>query len=292
MRSMTGFGQARAEDDRHRITIQLRSVNGRFLDLKTRLRDESRNLEPEIRERLTEALSRGRVDIHVEIRSLFERRVKVQVHKQVVRKIRRAIESLSHEGLVSSDLSPSDLLRLPDAFELQPVEESWRQSDDALLHRVLGEALEELVDARSIEGGKLASLLEEQLVQLEARVGELAQQTAGAQTEAAAALERRLAELLGDRQLDEARLAQEVAVLADRGDVREELDRLTAHISHFRQVAAKRGSIGKRLDFLTQEIFRELNTLGAKSRNATVTRTLVEAKNLAEQIREQVQNVE
>ncbi|HEV3074682.1 MAG TPA: DUF1732 domain-containing protein, partial [Thermoanaerobaculia bacterium] len=110
--------------------------------------------------------------------------------------------------------------------------------------------------------------------------------------ESAAALRRRVSELLGGQPLDESRVAQEVALLADRGDVSEELDRLRSHLGHFRTVAAESGATGKRLDFLTQEIFRELNTLGAKCRNAAMVRAVLEAKALCEQLREQVQNVE
>ncbi len=292
MRSMTGFGQARSEDDHHSIAVSLRSVNGRFLDLKLRLREEYRCVEPALREVLTGQLARGRVDGTFEIRPLGERRVKVQVHKQVVRKIHRAMGSLAQEGLLSANLSAADVLRLPDAFELLPTERGWRDNDNALLHRVLTSALDQLVESRSVEGGKLASLLDEHLAALEAVIARLGKLTTGAQQEAAENLERRLEELLGDSKLDEARLAQEVALLADRADVREELDRLQVHIEHFREIADQQGAIGKRLDFLTQEIFRELNTLGSKSRNAAVTQELVEAKNIAEQIREQVQNVE
>ncbi len=292
MRSMTGFGQARSEDDHHSIAVSLRSVNGRFLDLKLRLREEHRSLEPALREVLTGQLARGRVDGNFEIRSLGERRVKVQVNKQVVRKIHRAMGSLAQEGLLSASLTASDVLRLPDAFELLPSERGWREGDSEQLHTVLRQALDQLIESRSIEGGKLASLLDEHLASLEKAVARLAELTAEAQQEAAKNIERRLADLLGDNKLDEARLAQEVAVLADRADVREELDRLRVHIDHFRTIADQSGAIGKRLDFLTQEIFRELNTLGSKSRNAAVTQELVEAKNIAELIREQVQNVE
>ena len=292
MRSMTGFGQARAEDDRYRVVVSLRSVNGRFLDLKIRLREENRALEPELRGLLTERLSRGRVDVHVEIRSLVERRVKVQVHRQVVRKIHRALEGLSQQGLIAASLTAADVLRLPDAFELVPAEEEWRPNDDAHLREVARRALDQLIESRSVEGGKLASLLDEHLDALGGLVDRLGELSSGAQEAAAEALEKRVSTLLDDRKLDEARLAQEIAILADKADVREELDRLRIHLEHFRRLTAEKNPIGKRLDFLTQEIFRELNTLGSKSRDAELTQILVEAKNLAEQIREQVQNVE
>jgi len=157
---------------------------------------------------------------------------------------------------------------------------------------VAGEALAQLVASREREGASLQAAMEERLALLAKVADRLDALRAPVAGELAAAMKRRLAELLAGQPLDEARLAQEVALLVDRSDVTEELDRLRAHLGHFREVAAERGPSGKRLDFLTQEIFRELNTTGSKCRNHEMTRAVLDAKVLCEQIREQVQNVE
>jgi uncharacterized protein (TIGR00255 family) len=150
----------------------------------------------------------------------------------------------------------------------------------------------QLTAGRDTEGAVLAAALAERLAALGSTVDRLDALRGPALEESAAALRRRVADLLAGQPLDEGRVAQEVAQLADRGDVSEEIDRLRSHLGHFRGLLADAGPTGKRLDFLTQEIFRELNTLGAKCRNAEMVRAVLDAKVLCEQLREQVQNVE
>jgi uncharacterized protein (TIGR00255 family) len=170
--------------------------------------------------------------------------------------------------------------------------EEWSPEDEELLLRVTGEAVAQLVASRGKEGGSLGVVMEEKLRGVDDAVARLDALRGPVREEMAAALRRRLAELLGAHPLDETRLAQEVALLVDRSDVSEEIDRLRSHVEHFRAVMRESAAAGKRLDFLTQEVFRELNTLGAKCRNAETTRAVLDAKVLCEQIREQVQNVE
>ncbi|HKV11921.1 MAG TPA: DUF1732 domain-containing protein, partial [Thermoanaerobaculia bacterium] len=170
--------------------------------------------------------------------------------------------------------------------------EAWEPEDHELLLRVAEEAVAQLVAGREREGANLVAILDERLNGLGEAAARLDGMRGNVREELAAALRKRLAEILGGQQLDEARIAQEVALLVDRSDVSEEIDRLRSHVEHFRSVTREPGATGKRLDFLTQEIFRELNTLGAKCRNADMTRAVLDAKVLCEQMREQVQNVE
>ncbi len=183
-------------------------------------------------------------------------------------------------------------MRLPEAFRVDLGVEEWTPEDEELLLRVTREAVAQLVASREKEGGSLVGIMDEKLRGMEETVTRLDTLRGPVREEMAAALRRRLAELLGGQPLDETRVAQEVALLVDRSDVSEEIDRLRSHVEHFRAVMKESAAAGKRLDFLTQEIFRELNTLGAKCRNAEMTRAVLDAKVLCEQIREQVQNVE
>lgn len=292
MRSMTGFGQGQGENGRYAVAVTLRSVNGKFLDLVLRLRDEYRAAEAPLRELLSAALARGRVEAGLEIRPLTAGRAVVEVRQEIVRALHQATAPLIAEGLVSSGLTLGELLRVPEAVAIRPAELDWQPADLELVLSVAGLALAELVSARAHEGAKLRAALLERLEALEAIAGRLEPLVPAAQQEAAEALRRRLAALLGAVPVDEQRLAQEVAVAADRADVSEELDRLRLHLQHFREVMDQPGALGKRLDFLVQEIFRELNTLGAKCRHPEVTRLLLDGKTLGEQLREQVQNVE
>jgi uncharacterized protein (TIGR00255 family) len=293
---MTGFGQADGADGRHAVTVTLRSVNHRYLELKVRLADEHRGSEAALLELLKADLARGRVDVVVEVQAVGERQVEVEVHRPVVMAAHAALEELVEGGLIAQKLTAGDLLRLPEALSVRVAPERWEEEDQDLLLAVAGRALEQLVAGRSHEGGRLHDALEKLLGQLAEVAAVLEEQARRLAPEAAEALRRRLQDLLAAAPspsgLDPGRLEQEVALLAEKSDVREELDRLAAHLAHFRELLADGWAVGKRLDFLSQEILRELNTLGAKCRNAEMTRKVLEAKALCEQLREQVQNVE
>jgi len=292
MRSMTGYGEASGENARHGITVSLRAVNHRFLDLQLRIGEELRGSEAALRDAIGKEVSRGRVEARVEVRPVVERKASVKVNMGVIREAHVAVHQLVEAGLVDRGLSAGDLMRLPEAFRVDLASEEWTPEDDDLLLGVAREAVAQLVASREKEGGSLVAAMEEKLQGVENAVTRLDALRGPVREEMAAALQRRLGELLGNQALDEARVAQEVALLVDRSDVSEEIDRLRSHAEHFRAVMREGNAAGKRLDFLTQEVFRELNTLGAKCRNAEMTRAVLDAKVLCEQIREQVQNVE
>lgn len=292
MRSMTGYGEASGSNARNAATVSLRAVNHRFLDLQVRLAEEARASEGTLRELVGQEVARGRVEVRVDVRPLVERRASVELNRGVVEAAYAAIHQLVEQGLISAGLSAGDLLRLPEAVRVELAEEAWDEEDQAMLAGVARAALAQLVASREREGASLAAALAERLASLEAVAGRLAALAGPVREEMAAALSRRVAEMLGGPPVDPARLAQEVALLVDRSDVSEEIDRLRAHVGHFRDLLVATGPTGKRLDFLTQEVFRELNTLGAKCRNAEMTRAVLDAKVLSEQLREQVQNVE
>ncbi|MGD2115111.1 MAG: YicC/YloC family endoribonuclease [Acidobacteriota bacterium] len=292
IRSMTGFGRAAEESARFRVRVTLRSVNHRFLDLALRVRDEQRRSEPALRELLAARLSRGRVEVNVDVEPLGMPPHRLEIDQQAVHELTRVLDELVREEVLERGLTAGDLLRMPQIVQLSEEERLWDEEDERLLLRVAERALDELMEARGTEGRKLEAALTERLEGLRTATETLREAVPRAREEAAEALRQRLEALLGERELDEDRLAQEVAVLADKTDVGEEVDRLGAHLEHFAEILAGDGAVGKRLDFLTQEIFRELNTLGAKGRNSGITRIVLDAKVLCEQLREQVQNVE
>ena len=292
MRSMTGYGEAAGENARHVVSVSLKAVNHRFLDLQLRTGDELRTSEGAVRDLISKEIARGRVEARVEAQPLTERRADVHVHLGIVRAAHAATHQLVEEGLVATGLAAGDLLRIPEAFRVEFAAEEWDAEDDALLLRVTRDAVAQLVASRETEGASLAAILEDKLRVLDEVVARLDALRGPVRDEIASGLRRRLGELLGGHGMDESRLAQEAALLVDRSDVSEEIDRLRSHLEHFRSVSREPGPSGKRLDFLTQEIFRELNTLGAKCRNAEMTRAVLDAKVLCEQVREQVQNVE
>ncbi len=294
MRSMTGSGQATAENARYAMGATLRGVNHKMLDVQVRLDEAYRAMEPDLRELLAAQLQRGRVELRIDIRALGIIPAEVKINPGIVEAAQAAVRDLAARGWVTGELSAGDLLRLPEAFKVEVAARDWTHDDRELLRATTKAALAQLVAARTLEGGKLRAVLLGRLAELAERIARIDALRGPVLAEAKAALDRRLAELLegAGAALDPARLAQEAAILADRSDVSEEIDRLHAHLEHFRELAESDAAVGKRLDFLTQEIFRELNTLGAKCRHPEVVRIALDAKVLCEQIREQVQNVE
>jgi uncharacterized protein (TIGR00255 family) len=289
---MTGFGQAAAAGSRHQVTVTLRSVNGRFLDLVLRVKEEYRAAEPRLRALLEAELQRGRVEAAVEIRPHAPLPARVTVQTEVVRALHVACGELAARGLLAAELTMGDLLRLPEVVAVQVAPDTLGPDDVELVLRVAREALAQLVAGREEEGARLRLLLADRVHDLVASAERLRERAPAVREELHRSLRRRVGEVLGDAQVDELRLAQEVALLVERNDVAEELDRFDGHLHHAAGLLDEAGALGKRLDFLAQEILRELNTLGAKCRDGEMARTVLDAKVLCEQLREQVQNVE
>jgi uncharacterized protein (TIGR00255 family) len=292
MRSMTGFGQATGENSTYRVAVTVRSVNHRYLDLVIRLRDEYRHLEPSLRELIGEQMARGRVEVRVDIEPLASPEISVDLRIDAVEAIERAVRELAAGGLVSQVISLSDLLRMPDVVRITSAPAAWSDEDRALFDATTAEALKEVVALRAQEGKDLADYLRGHLEKLSGLAEEIEVRRPLFQQELAGRLEERIGEMTDIDKVPADRIAQEIAFQVDRSDVQEELDRLGSHLSHFRKLLEEEGSVGKRLDFLSQELLRELNTLGSKGRDVETIRLVLDAKLLCEQLREQVQNIE
>ncbi len=289
---MTGFGQGSASGPRYQAAVALRSVNARFLDLALRLKEEYRQLEAPLRAVLEGELFRGRVEATLEVRPLQPPPARVSIQTGVVEALHAAWHRLAERGMVDAELTLGDLLRLPEVVAVELAAEEIGGDDLAAVLGATRAALAQLVAAREQEGEQLRRILGGRLDELAAAATRLRERAPAVRAELHANLKRRLHELLEAPPVDEVRLAQEVALLVDRSDVAEELDRLDAHLAHFHELLSTSGSLGKRLDFLTQEILRELNTLGSKCRDSEMARAVLDAKVACEQLREQVQNVE
>ena len=292
MRSMTGYGEATATVRRHRVTVTARSVNHRNLDVVVRVRSPFRTLEPELRSAVAAEVRRGRVEIGVDIEStrdatdFDETDAAVERLQQTVRRWRR-------RGIVTSRLSAGELLSAVRALRAESGVAAAGPEERALVMETCRHAIASLVVEREREGQVLADSLNGHLASLRACVGALASRRSEVIGQATGELERRIGELLGvgDR-LDPARLVQEVALLVERSDTSEELERLDGHLEGFEAAMKEGDAVGRRLVFLSQEILRELNTVGSKCRDLEMQRGVVEGKVLCEQLREQAQNVE
>ena len=284
---MTGFAARSLNLDHASVSIDLRSVNQRFLELHFRLADELRPLEPQLRELIQQRLARGKVECRISLTVLPAASLDNGLNPAILERLAQWQDDVLERLPGSTPLSVNEILRWPGAVQ------SAALSQEALNEAVLAavrETLDELVESRQREGAKLRQHILDRLAAAEAQVAALQPLLPAL----AAAQREKLAERLRDA-LGEAgheRLAQEVALAAQKADIDEELSRLTTHFAEVRRVLDQTGAAGKRLDFLMQELHREANTLGSKSVAVDTSRVSLELKVLIEQMREQVQNIE
>jgi len=284
---MTGFGRASVEAADRRLRVEIRSVNHRGLDIKVRGSELDAYCEVEVARAIRASVERGAVTVHVRDESSA---AAAGVDEARVRGVYEVLERLRHELRIEQpvDLATIGAFMTASGTGVQAEGDSLWQ---ALRPAVIA-ALAELVATRRREGDALAADLEAHRAQLAALASSLRQATATLPDKFARRLEERLAVLSGQVGVDAGRVAQEVALAAERLDVAEELVRLDTHLGHFRELLAGPGAVGRKLDFVIQEIGRELNTIGSKSQDAGVAALVIEAKSSLERMREQAQNVE
>ncbi|HYX64376.1 MAG TPA: YicC/YloC family endoribonuclease [Burkholderiales bacterium] len=291
IQSMTGYAAASAPTARGMLSLELRSVNSRFLDLQLRVPDELRALEPVLRELLAARLARGKVDCRLLLGAAEALPAGSRVNVDALARLRRLSEEVMRELPHAAPLRVADVLRWPGVIAEAPSDEEETRRAAAALCR---KALDELVAARSREGGKLAQAIGERVASMRRRVDGLAPHLPQALADYQARISEKLREALGVA--DEERVRAELAVFASKVDVDEELTRLRTHFAEVDRVLAEGGArgvpVGKRLDFLAQELNREANTLASKAASAEISDCALELKVLIEQMREQVQNLE
>ena len=286
--SMTGFARRETTAAWGTLVCELRSVNHRFLEAGFRLPDELRGAEGELRARLAKQLRRGKVDCTVSYRRAQGASGSLEVDQAALERVLAAVKVVSRSQLASDSVNALDVLRWPGVLR-----EDGNSSGEELLaglYAVFGATLDELVAARAREGVRLRELLEQRCEGLEALVAAVRARLPEVQARVRTRLRERVAELAAS--VDPERMEQELAIILQRLDVDEELERLTGHIEEVRRVIGGSEPAGRRLDFLMQELNREANTLSSKSQDLETTRAAVDMKVLIEQMREQVQNAE
>lgn len=291
IRSMTGFGAATVGDGAFSVRAEVRSVNHRFLQVKTRLPSELSHLEPEVEGLVKKALERGAVAIHVDVeRAAGSELAKVDV--AVARAYRDQLRALARELEIGPEIGVEMLVQLPGVLAT-PDERAEVEREAKLVEKGMKEALAALVRMRETEGRTIAADLAKHTDGIAKLVAKIEKRMPKVVVEHHKALQKRVDALLGGRDVvKQADLARELALLAERMDVSEELARLSSHLVQAEALFAKDKPVGRELDFLVQELLREANTIGAKCNDATIAHAVVELKTLIERLREQVQNVE
>ena len=290
---MTGFGRGNATGEEFNVAVEIKTVNNRYLDIHLRISQELAPLEMNIRKLVSARLSRGRVDLNINFERTGE--ATYEINRQLISGYVSALRDIQREFNLSGDVDINTLTRLPGA--LGTARSSIDESISDGIMQAIGEALKDLEKMRASEGAALADEMRVRLAKIEAEVPIIENAATGIVDVYQQRVQKRVTELLarGDSQslqLDAGRLAQEVAYLADRSDITEELTRLRSHLEQFRVALEADGEVGKRLDFLLQELNREANTVLSKSTEIAIKDAGLVIKAEVEKLREQVQNVE
>jgi uncharacterized protein (TIGR00255 family) len=286
IRSMTAFAACERVAVSGQLSCELRSVNHRFLELSMRLPEELRPAESALRERVSQKLSRGKVDLSMRLKVGHNVRPELALNTELIEQLALLVRRL-HAQFPSMTIDFIELLRYPGVVEDGGIDQLGLQADALAL---LDQTLAEFVAAREREGANLAAAMHERLDAIERIAAQVKEWLPEIRAALRARLDQRLADL--KQPLDPGRLEQEVVLNLQKIDVDEELDRLASHVAEARRVLSLPEAVGRRLDFLMQEFNREANTLGSKSVDARTTQAAVDLKVLIEQLREQVQNLE
>ena len=290
IKSMTGYGKSNMSKNLREYQVEIKSVNHRYLDVSVKMPRSLSYLEEEIKKAVSSKLTRGKVDVFITFNnnSLEGRDIKIntEIARMYIKELRNLAES---EGIVA-DIPVTEISKLPDVLTIQN-----NQDDETIkneLIEVSSKAIDNLVDMRKVEGEKIAQDLLIRIQDIEEKVKKISSLSTGLIEEYVVKLNTRIKDLLQDQEIDEARLAQEVVIYADKCSIEEEVTRLNSHIYQFRELLNSNEAMGKKLDFMIQEMNRETNTIGSKANNLEITNEVINMKTQLENIREQVQNIE
>jgi uncharacterized protein (TIGR00255 family) len=289
---MTGFGRGSASGENFSVTIELKTVNNRFLDVNLRLSGELQPLETRLKHLIGERLSRGRVEVNIQYDRTDE--ITYELNRPMISGYLAAMRQMQQEFSLTGEPDLNVIARLPNV--VMPKKEDIDPKFLAGIESALSGALDDLEKMREKEGDLLKSELNALVDEIGSRLPTIESESSNVAEEYRLRLTKKIGEMLAKSEsqieMDQARLAQEIAYLADRSDISEEITRLRTHLGHFRSILEDENEVGKRLDFLTQELNREANTITSKTSNMVVKENALQIKSDIEKIREQVQNIE
>ena len=290
IKSMTGFGRGKYENEGRSYTVEIKSVNHKYSDINVRLPRFLNSVEDKIRKRVAEVISRGKIDIFVSFENYSNKGTTIRINKDLAKEYIKELKSLAEEADLRFDLNVIDVSKFPEILKLEDEDNDELIGQEVMI--ALDDALEKFVSMREIEGKKLVEDIERRIYLIQEKVNEVTKFSSTLVEEYMARLQTRVNELLAPGVVDEARLMQEIVIFSDKSSIEEELTRLKSHISQFLELIKQSSPIGKKIDFLIQEINREVNTIGSKANSLDITNKVIEIKTEVENIREQIQNIE
>lgn len=290
IKSMTGYGRANLSKDLREYQIEIKSVNHRYLDVSVKMPKQISYLEEIIKQEIGAKVKRGKIDVYVSFENNSLEGKEIKINAELAKTYINELKKLAEKENILADIQVTDISKYPDVLNIQN-----NQDDETIKKEVLETvktATDSFVQMRQLEGKKIAEDLLARLNKIQLKVNEISRLSTGLIEEYVVKLEERMKQILRDQEIDSSRLAQEVVIYADKCSIQEEVTRLNSHISQFEMLLNSDEAIGKKLDFIIQEMNRETNTIGSKANNLEITNDVIDLKTEIENIREQVQNIE
>ena len=289
-KSMTGYGKSNLAKNDREYQIEMKSVNHRYLDISVKMPRVLSYLEEEVKKEIASQVKRGKIDVFITFQNNSSEGKEIKINHELAKIYIDELKNLAKEEEILANIEVTEISKFPDVLSIENKQEDETIKNELL--EAVRQATQSLVQMRAVEGNKIAEDLLTRITTIQEKVKEISSLSTGLIEEYVVKLEGRIKEILKNQEIDEARLAQEVVIYADKCSIAEEVTRLKSHISQFEKLLHTEEAIGKKLDFIIQEMNRETNTIGSKANNLEITNGVIEIKTELENVREQVQNIE
>ena len=290
IKSMTGYGKSSLSINSREYQVEIKTVNHKYIDVNIKMPRIISYLEEDVRKLVVSRIKRGKVDIQISFENYSQDGNDVKINTELAQIYIQSLRKLAEVENLSSNIEVTEITKLPDVLTIKSNLDENETKEELL--QVVNEAIDKLIQMRKIEGEKISKDILDKIARIEQKNEEIFSLSTGLIEEYVVKLEARVKELLKTEELDKSRLMQEVVIYADKCSVEEEVTRLRSHIYQLRYLINSEEPIGKKMDFLIQEMNRETNTIGSKANNLEITNTVVDIKTILEDIREQIQNIE
>lgn len=292
IRSMTGYGKQNLNIEKREYQVEIKSVNHRYLDINVKMPKTLSYLEDAVKKEISEKIKRGKIDVFITFENNSQEGRNIDINKELAQLYIKKLRELAEDEKISSNIEVMEIAKLPDVLTIRMDEEDKKIKQEMI--QVTKQAAEKIIDMKIVEGYKISQDLLRRIDKIENKMEEISSKSTGLIEEYVVKLEKRVKEILKTDEIDKSRLAEEVVIYADKCSIEEEITRLKSHIYQFRNLIASNENepIGKKLDFIIQEMNRETNTIGSKSNNLEITNGVIDIKTELEDIREQIQNIE
>ena len=290
MKSMTGFGRASLESNGKNYIIEIKTVNNKYSDITVKSPKRLSFMEDKIRKQIANRITRGKVEVSVSFFDFSNKSKNVVLNKEIAKEYIKQLREIADENNLSENISVVEIAKLPDILNSIDSDNDEEIASEAL--QCLNMALDSLIEMRKTEGENIKQDLLVRIERVQNLVDKIAENSKGIVEEYVSKLEKRVKEILKTEVVDENRIAQEAVIYADKTSIEEELTRLNSHIVQFKELVNSDGPVGKKLDFMIQEMNRETNTIGSKAGSGEITKAVIDLKVELEDIREQIQNIE